>query len=124
LVLAWPSDQSGIRDECLKNTRTATGGITMKATNLKRIAATGAITGALSFGALGLGAGVANADDDAGGSGGLGGLSGLSDIGALIPMISQIGNLGDLGGLGGGGLGGLGGGGLDSLVGLLGGLGG
>jgi hypothetical protein len=93
----------------------------MKATNLKRIAATGAIAGALGFAALGLGAGVANADDGATPFD-PGGFSG-GDWESLIPMISQIGHLADFGDIGGlnGGLSGLNAGQLESLVGLVGG---
>jgi hypothetical protein len=46
--------------------RNASGGCTVKTMNLKRIAAVGAISAALSSVALGLGAGGANADDNDG----------------------------------------------------------
>lgn len=65
----------------------------MTTINLKRIAAAGAISGALSFAALGLGAGAANADDGAnipflpGGSAG--------DWQSYFPMIERLGDVAD-----------------------------
>ena len=85
----------------------------MKTTNLKRIAAAGAISGALSLAALGLGAGAANADDDEGtspfGAGGTNGnwqsyfplVENLGDI-ANVGNLGNIGNLGHIGNLGNG----------------------
>jgi hypothetical protein len=98
----------------------------MKTTNLKRIAAAGAISGALSLAALGLGAGVANADDDGWNTpfrpGGAGGdwhsyiplVENLGDVVNLVP-IGNSGNSGNIGSLGNGQWG--------SLLGLLGGYG-
>jgi hypothetical protein len=113
----------------------------MKTINLTTIAAAGAIAGALSFAALGLGAGAANADDGGnipfvpGGSGGdwQSYFPLIERLGDVVP-IGKIGNLGTTGGSGGtgdiGGLGSLGSlGSLGNLGGgqwqnLLGGLGG
>ena len=86
----------------------------MKATNLKKIAVTGAISGALGLAAIGLGAGTASADDglDAiaplipGGMSDnwqsylplvenvadIGGIAGLGDLGN-VPALGEIGNL-------------------------------
>jgi hypothetical protein len=114
----------------------------MKTINVKRIAAASAISGALSFAALGLGAGAANADDGGnipfmpGGSGGdwqsyfpmierLGDVASFAKIGNLggtgnTGSLGSLGNLGSLGSLGS--LGNLGGGGqLQDLLGMLGG---
>jgi hypothetical protein len=103
----------------------------MKSINLKRIAAAGVLSGALSVGALGLGAGTANADDGnipfvpGGGSGG--------DFQSYFPMIERLGDvanfakIGNLGGTGGKGnsesLGGLGSLGNLGNIGSLGNLG-
>ena len=102
----------------------------MKTTNLKRIAAAGVLSGAMSFAALGLGAGAANADDGnipflPGGSGG--------DFQSYFPMIEKLGdvaNLAKVGNLGGtgstgntGGLGNLGSLGSLANVGNLGSIG-
>jgi len=104
----------------------------MKTINVKRIAAAGAISGALSFAALGLGAGAANADDGGnipfmpgGSSGGdlqsyfpmierlgdvanfakIGGTGGTGKTGNNVDLgsLGNLGNLGSLGNLGGGG---------------------
>jgi hypothetical protein len=105
--------------------------MTMRTTNLKRIAAAGAFTGALSLAAVGLGAGAASADD--------GEIpyvpGGLDDVQSVLPLIETLGGIGDLGGLGDlgsltdlgnlanlGDLGNLGGGGLEGLLGLAGGF--
>jgi hypothetical protein len=122
----------------------------MKATHVKRIAAAGAISGALSFAALGLGAGAANADDGGnipfmpGGSGGdwqsyfpmierLGDVANFAKIGNLggtgstantgsLGSLGSLGNVGSLGNLGNlGSLGNLGGGQWQDLLGMLGG---
>ena len=91
----------------------------MTTSNLKRIAAAGALSGALSLAALGLGSGVANADDDEeisptqpGGISSnwqsylplLGNLSDFVDLGKLgVPQdVANLGNLGSLGSLGNG----------------------
>jgi hypothetical protein len=111
----------------------------MKTINVKRIAAAGAISGALSFAALGLGAGAANADDGGdtfvpGGSGGdwqsyfpmierLGDVANLAQIGNLggTGSTGNTGSLGSLGSLGNiGSLGNLGGGQWQGLLGMLG----
>src|ERR1700751_4134089 len=81
-----PSDRSGIQGEDQK-IPSCTGGGTMKTIYLKRIAAAGALSGALSVAALGLGAGAANADDGnipfvPGGSGG--------DWQSYFPMIERL----------------------------------
>jgi hypothetical protein len=86
----------------------------MKATNLKRIAVAGAISGALGLAAVGLGAGAANADPGVvpfvpGDIGGdlqsylplIESFADMDDLGALGD-IGSIANLGDIGGLGGG----------------------
>ena len=104
----------------------------MKTINVKTIAAAGAISGALSFAALGLGAGAANADDGGnipfmpgGSSGGdlqsyfpmierlgdvanfakIGGTGGTGKTGNNVDLgsLGNLGNLGSLGNLGGGG---------------------
>jgi hypothetical protein len=97
----------------------------MKTIYLKRIAAAGALSGALSFAALGLGAGAANADDGnipfvPGGSGG--------DWQSYFPMIERladVANFAKIGGTGGTGnnvnFGNLGGGQWQDLLGMLGG---
>jgi hypothetical protein len=97
----------------------------MKATNLKRIVVAGAVTGALSLAAIGLGAGTANADElDSIAPLVPGGLS--EDWQSYLPLIESvadigsIANLGDLGDLGS--IGDLGGGPLQSLLGLAGGF--
>jgi hypothetical protein len=118
----------------------------MKTINVKRIAAAGAISGALSFAALGLGAGAANADDGGnipfvpGGSGGdwqsyfpmierLGDVANLAQIGNLggtgstgkTGSLGSLGNIGSLGSLGNiGSLGNVGGGQWQDLLGMLG----
>ena len=115
----------------------------MKTINLKTIAAAGAIAGALSFAALGLGAGAANADDGGnipfvpGGSGGdwqsyfpmierLGDVANLAQIGNLggTGSTGNTGSLGSLGSFGSrgniGSLGNLGGGQWQGLLGMLG----
>lgn len=108
----------------------------MKSSQFKRIAAASAISGALSLAALGLGAGTANADDDAGTTpfqpGGisndwqsylplLANLNDFVDLGKLgVP--SEVGNIGNIGNLGGlGSLGNLGNGQLQDLLTLAGG---
>jgi hypothetical protein len=105
--------------------------MTMRTTNLKRIAVAGAFTGALSLAAVGLGAGAANADE--------GDIpfvpGGLDDVQSVLPLIETLGGIGDLGGVGDlgsltdlgnlanlGDLGNLGGGGLEGLLGLAGGF--
>lgn len=66
--------------------------------NLKRIAAAGAMAGALSFAAIGFGAGAANADSDGnipfvpGGSGG--------DWQSYFPLIERLGDMVNVGNLG------------------------
>ena len=104
----------------------------MKTINLKRIAAAGAISGALSFATLGLGAGAANADDGGnipfvpGGSGGdwQSYFPMIERLGDVVPL-GKIGNLGTTGGTGDigglGSLGNLGGGQWQNLLGMLGG---
>ena len=115
----------------------------MKTINVKRIAAAGAVSGALSFAALGLGAGAANADDGGNIPFMPGGSSG-GDLQSYFPMIERLGDvanfakiggtggtgkpgnnvdLGSLGNLGSlGSLGNLGGGGQwQDLLGMLGG---
>lgn len=89
----------------------------MTSSNFKRIAAAGAVSGALSLAALGLGSGVANADDGTtpslpGGTSSdwqsylplLGNISDFVDLGKLgvPPEVANYANLGDLGGLGNG----------------------
>jgi hypothetical protein len=91
----------------------------MKTSNFKRIAAAGAMSGALGLAALGLGSGVASADDDAGSTPTQPGafssdwqsyLPLLGNIGAFVdleklgvpPEVANIGNLGNLGNLGNG----------------------
>ncbi len=97
----------------------------MKATNLKKIVVTGAVTGALSLAAIGLGAGTANADELDAIAPLVPGLSG-GDWQSYLPLIENvadigsIANLGDLGDLGS--IGDLGGGQLESLLGLAGGF--
>jgi len=116
----------------------------MTTVNVKRIAAAGAISGALSFAALGLGAGAANADDGSnipfvpGGSVGdlqsyfplierLGDVADLAKIGnsgtpASTDNSASLGNLSSLGNVGSlGSLGNLGGGQWQDLLGMLGG---
>ena len=74
----------------------------MKTTNLKRAAVAGAISGALSLAALGLGAGVANADDDNGTVPFVpGGTTG--DWQSYLPFLGSLGDLGNLGNIGNGG---------------------
>jgi hypothetical protein len=129
----FASDSRVFRGECEKIPN-CTGGDTMKTINVKRIAAAGAISGALSFAALGLGAGAANADDGGnipfvpGGSGGdwqsyfplierLGDVANLAQIGGT----GRTGSTGDTGSLGSlGSLGNLGGGQWQDLLGMLG----
>lgn len=80
----------------------------MRRGRLRRIAAVGALSGALSFAAIGLGAGAANADDDdlAGDGGGLGGMSELAGgLGEVLPLLGSFADMG-------------GGGGLEDLAGL------
>jgi hypothetical protein len=88
----------------------------MKATNLKRIAVAGAVSGALGLAAIGLGSGTANADeldviaplippgmaDDVVGYlpliqsvGEIGGDAGLGEL-SKVPVLGQIGDLGQL----------------------------
>ena len=115
----------------------------MKTINLKRIAAAGVMSGALSFAALGLGAGAANADDGnipfvPGGSGGdwqsyfpmiekLGDVANFAKVGNLGGTGStgnnvNLNNLGGLGSLGNlGSVGNLGGGQWQDLLGMFGG---
>lgn len=79
----------------------------MKTSNFKRIAVAGAVSGALSLAAIGLGAGTASADDELDAIAPLvpGGLS--EDWQSYLPLIESVGdlgsiaNLGDLGSLGG-----------------------
>ena len=112
----------------------------MKTINVKTIAAAGAISGALSFAALGLGAGAAIADDGGNIPFMPGGSSG-GDFQSYFPMIERLGdvaNFAKIGGTGGtgktgnnvdlgnlgnlGSLGNLGGGGQwQDLLGMLGG---
>jgi hypothetical protein len=118
----------------------------MTSTLFKKIAATGAISGALSLAAIGLGAGAANADDGntlfaPGGNGGdwqsyfpmierLGDIANIVPLGSLgknggtestgsLGKLGSLGNLGNLGSLGS--LGNLGNGNWQDLVGLIGG---
>ena len=110
----------------------------MTTINVKRIAAAGALSGALSLAALGLGAGAANADDGSnipfapGGS--------VGDLQSYFPMIERLGDFADLAKIGNSGtpastdnsaslgnlgslgsLGNLGGGQWQDLLGMLGG---
>ena len=95
----------------------------MKATNLKRIAVAGAISGTLGLGAFGLGAGTANADDGLDAIAPLvpGGLS--EDWQSYLPLIESVGDLGSIANLGDiGSIGNLGGGQLQDLLALAGGF--
>jgi hypothetical protein len=92
----------------------------MKTINVKRIAAAGAISGALSFAALGLGAGAANADDGGNIPFMPGGSSG-GDFQSYFPMIERLGDVANLAKIGG--TGGTGNTGNNIDLGSLGGLG-
>jgi len=70
----------------------------MASSNLKRIAAAGAISGAATLSALGLGSGVANADDGATTPLQPGGMS--SDWQSYLPLLGNISDFVDLGELG------------------------
>lgn len=63
----------------------------MRTFHLKRIAATGALSGALALAALGLGPGTATADDEAVTPGGS-----SSDWQAYLPLLGSIGDFVDL----------------------------
>jgi hypothetical protein len=94
----------------------------MKATNLKRIAVTGAVSGALSLAALGLGAGTANADElDAIAPFVPGELS--DGLQAYLPLLESVGDVGSIANLGDlGSIGDLGGVQLQDLMALAGGF--
>jgi hypothetical protein len=71
----------------------------MKATNLKKIAVTGAISGALGLAAIGFGAGTANADElDSIAPLVPGGLS--DDWQSYLPLLDDVADMGSLAGLG------------------------
>jgi hypothetical protein len=71
----------------------------MKATNLKKIAVTGAISGALGLAAMGFGAGTANADElDSIAPLVPGGLS--DDWQSYLPLLDDVADLGSIAGLG------------------------
>jgi hypothetical protein len=71
----------------------------MKATNLKRLAVTGAISGALGIAAVGLGAGTANADElDSIAPLVPGGLS--DDWQSYLPLLDDVADIGSIAGLG------------------------
>ena len=72
----------------------------MKTINVKRIAAAGAMSGALSFAALGLGAGAANADDGGNIPFMPGGSSG-GDFQSYFPMIERLGDVANFAKIGG-----------------------
>jgi hypothetical protein len=72
----------------------------MKTINVKRIAAAGAMSGALSFAALGLGAGAANADDGGNIPFMPGGSSG-GDVQSYFPMIERLGDVANFAKIGG-----------------------
>ena len=72
----------------------------MKTINVKRIAAAGAMSGALSFAALGLGAGAANADDG-GNIPFMPGGSSAGDLQSYFPMIERLGDVANFAKIGG-----------------------
>ena len=74
----------------------------MKARNMKRIAVTGAISGAMALAAVGFGSGMANADPDLNdiapmipGGGELGG-----DWQSYLPLLTNVADVGSIAGLG------------------------
>jgi hypothetical protein len=71
----------------------------MKATNLKKIAVTGAISGALGLAAMGFGTGTANADElDSIAPLVPGGLS--EDWQSYLPLLDDVADIGSIAGLG------------------------
>jgi len=72
----------------------------MKATNVKRIAVTSAISGALGLAAIGFGAGAASADDELDAIAPLvpGGLS--ENWQSYLPLIENVADIGSIAGLG------------------------
>lgn len=72
----------------------------MQATNLKRFAVAGAISGVMGLAAVGFGSGAANADPDLDDIAPLipGGLS--EDWQAYLPLVDDVANVGSIAGLG------------------------
>ncbi|WP_099039602.1 hypothetical protein [Mycobacterium neglectum] len=71
----------------------------MKATNLKKIAVTGAVSGALGLATIGFGAGTANADElDSIAPLVPGGLS--DDWQSYLPLLDDVADVGSIAGLG------------------------